>query len=256
MTQPQPTSQPVSQPVSQLVALPRRVAAEAVGTGFLVAAVIGSGIAASRLSPSDVGLQLLENSLATGVVLAALIVALQPVSAAFNPIITLVERVLGVITTRETVVLIAAQLLGGTVGAVAANLMFGLPPVSLSTHSRGGPGIWLAEVIATLGLVVIIAAAGRAGRGAQVGYLVGAYITGAYWFASSTSFANPTVTLARTLSDTFAGLAPTSAPMFIGMQLAGGAAALTLLKILHPHPAEAAAAVAAPAAALRPKDRP
>lgn len=217
--------------------LPRRAAAEAVGTGFLIAAVIGSGIAASRLSPHDVGLQLLENSLATGVVLAALIVALQPVSAAFNPVVTLLERVLGAIGTREMIVLITAQLAGGIAGAVVANLMFGLPPVTLSDETRSGPGIWLSEVVATLGLVMIIFAALRGGRRHQVGYLVGCYIAGAYWFTSSTSFANPAVTVARTLSDTFAGIAPASAPPFLIMQLIGGALGLLLITTLYPQPA-------------------
>lgn len=217
--------------------LTRRAAAEAVGTGFLVATVLGSGIAASRLSPDDVGLQLLENSLATGVVLAALIVALQPISAAFNPVITLLERTLGAISTRETIVLITAQLAGGAAGAIVANLMFGLPAVTLSGRTRGGPGIWLAEVVATLGLVLIIFAALRGGRSHQVGYLVGGYIAGAYWFTSSTSFANPAVTVARTLSDTFAGIAPASAPAFLIMQLAGGALGLLLITALYPRPA-------------------
>ena len=217
--------------------LTQRAAAEAVGTGFLVACVIGSGIAASRLSPDDVGLQLLENSVATGVVLAALIVALQPISAAFNPVITLLERMLRAIDTRATVVLITAQLVGGAFGAIVANLMFGLPPVTLSDKSRGGPGIWLAEVVATLGLVVIIFGTLRGGRRQHLGYLVGGYIAGAYWFTSSTSFANPAVTLARTLSDTFAGIAPSSAPLFLIMQLVGGALGLLVIKALYPQPA-------------------
>jgi glycerol uptake facilitator-like aquaporin len=145
----------------------QRVAAEAIGTAFLVAAVIGSGIAAQRLSPGDVGLQLLENSLATGVVLAALIVALQPISAAFNPVVTLVERALGALTTSEAALLIAAQLVGAILGTVAANLMFGLAPLTLATRIRSGLGVWLAEMIATLGLVLIIFGASRAGRASQ-----------------------------------------------------------------------------------------
>jgi glycerol uptake facilitator-like aquaporin len=240
---------------SDRVPLRRRLSAEAIGTAFLVAAVIGSGIAAQRLSPSDIGLQLLENSMATGAVLAALIVALQPVSAAFNPVVTLVERVLGVLTSKEAALLIAAQLAGAAVGAVAANLMFGLPPVTLATRTRAGFGVWLAEVIATLGLVLIIFGAGRAGRQHQVGYLVGAYITGAYWFTSSTSFANPAVSAARTLSDTFAGIAPGSAPLFVLMQLLGGAAALALIKTLYSEPAVVAADLAATATSDR-KGRP
>ena len=231
--------------------LRQRAFAEGLGTAFLVAAVIGSGVAAQRLSPSDVGLQLLENSLATGAVLAALIVALQPVSASFNPVVTLAERALRVVTTKEAALLIASQLAGAGVGAVAANLMFGLRPVTVAAQTRGGPGVWLAEMIATLGLVLIIFGAGRAGRGSQVGYLVGAYITGAYWFTSSTSFANPAVTVARTLSDTFAGIAPSSAPLFVLMQLLGGAAAVALVKTLYQQPAVVAADLAARVTPLR-----
>jgi glycerol uptake facilitator-like aquaporin len=188
-------------------ALGRRALAELLGTALLVMAIIGSGIAATRLSPGQTGLQLLENSLVTGAALAALILALQPVSAAFNPIITLVERVLGGIGTRDSVVVIAAQLVGGLLGAVLANLMFGLPAVSVATQNRGGPGVWLAEVIATAGLVLIIFGAARGGRTDRVAYAVGAYIAAAYWFTSSTSFANPAVTVARMFSDSFAGIA-------------------------------------------------
>ncbi|HET9872743.1 MAG TPA: aquaporin [Propionibacteriaceae bacterium] len=218
------------------MSLLRKCVAEAVGTAFLVAAVIGSGIAAQRLSPGQLGLQLLESSLATGAVLMALVVSLQPVSAAFNPVVTMIERALGQLTTRQTAALIGAQLAGGLAGTASANLMFDLPPVTLATHTRHGAGVWLAEVIATLGLVLIIAGASHGRSSRHVGYLVGAYITGAYWFTSSTSFANPAVTLARTLSDTFAGIAPSSAPAFIAMQLAGGAVALAVIKILYPPP--------------------
>jgi glycerol uptake facilitator-like aquaporin len=225
----------------------RRAAAEAVGTGFLVAAVIGSGIAAQRLSPGQPGLQLLENSVATGAALVALIVALQPVSAAFNPVVTLLERAFGAVSAGQAAALIAAQLAGGSCGAVAANLMFGLPPVTIATQPRSGPGLWLGETIATLGLVLVICGATRAGRGQQVGYLVGAYITAAYWFTSSTSFANPAVTVARTLSDTFAGITPTSAPMFLLAQLAGTALGYVLIRALYPHPAQVAAQLAASA---------
>ena len=226
--------------------LVRRALAEAIGTAFLVATVVGSGIAASALSPNDAGLQLLENSLATGVVLAALIVALQPVSAAFNPVITLIERFVGVISTSDAVVLIFAQVAGGAAGAVLANLMFGLSPVSVSDQARSGPGIWLAEAVATLGLVLIIFTAIRGGRRQHVGYLVGGYIAGAYWFTSSTSFANPAVTVARTLSDTFAGIAPSSAPLFIAMQLLGGAVGLALISVLHPGSGAAGSELTAP----------
>ncbi len=216
------------------MSLGRRVTAEAVGTAFLVMAVIGSGIAAQRLSPDDVGLQLLENSLVTGAALVALILALQPVSASFNPVVTAVERALGLVTTREAVLSVAAQVLGGLVGCVLANLMFELDAVSVSGHHRVSSGTLLAEVVATAGLVVIVFGSLRAGRVETVAYAVGGYITAAYWFTSSTSFANPAVTLARTLSDTFAGIAPASAPAFGLMQVVGGAAGLGLVALIHP----------------------
>jgi len=216
------------------VSLGRRVTAEAVGTAFLVMAVVGSGIAAQRLSPGDAGLQLLVNSLVTGAALVALILALQPVSASFNPVVTAIERVLGLVTTREAALLVAAQVFGGVVGCVLANLMFELDAVSLSDHDRISSGTLLAEVVATAGLVVIVFGSIRAGRLETVAYAVGGYITAAYWFTSSTSFANPAVTLARTLSDTFAGIAPASAPAFVLMQVVGGAVGLGLVVLLHP----------------------
>jgi glycerol uptake facilitator-like aquaporin len=226
--------------------LARRAVAEMVGTAFLVSAVIGSGIAAARLSPSDAGLQLLENSLATGAALVALILALQPISAAFNPVVTLVERALGAIDNRTTVALVVAQIAGGCLGAVIANLMFGLAALSIATQSRSSSGLWLAEVVATLGLVLVIFGALRSGRTDAVAYAVGGYITAAYWFTSSTSFANPAVTVGRMFSDTFAGIAPGSAPPFILMQLLGGVAALALVKLLYPRPASLAAQLADP----------
>ena len=217
--------------------LGRRAGAELVGTAFLVMAVVGSGIAAARLSPDDVGLQLLENSLVTGAALVALILALQPVSASFNPVVTLVERALGLVGTREAAVLTSAQVVGGVFGGVLANLMFDLDPVSFSTHDRSGTGLWLGELVATTGLVLVVFGSLRAGRSETVAYAVGGYITAAYWFTSSTSFANPAVTVARMLSDTFAGIAPGSVPMFMVMQLLGGVVALVLLLILFPAPA-------------------
>ena len=218
------------------MSLGRRVTAEAVGTAFLVMAVVGSGIAAQRLSPDDVGLQLLENSLVTGAALVALILALQPVSASFNPVVTAVERVLGLIDTREAALSVTAQLVGGVVGCVLANLMFDLDAVSVSGHHRASSGTLLAEVVATAGLVVIVFGSIRAGRVETIAFAVGGYITAAYWFTSSTSFANPAVTLARTLSDTFAGIAPASAPAFVLMQVVGGAVGLGLVVLLHPTP--------------------
>ncbi|MDN4477661.1 aquaporin [Demequina sp. SYSU T00039] len=213
--------------------LGRKAVAELVGTAFLLMAVVGSGIMATRLS-DDVGLQLLENSIATGAALIALIIALQPVSAAFNPVVTLVERVLGLIGTRDALVLIAAQMAGGAAGVVLANLMFELPAVSVSTTERGGAGQWLAEVVATVGLVLIIFGSVRGDRSRTVAFAVGGYIAAAYWFTSSTSFANPAVTVARMLSDTFAGIAPGSVAMFIAMQLLGGAIAVVLVRTLYP----------------------
>jgi arsenate reductase len=216
------------------VTLGRRAAAEAVGTGFLVAAVIGSGIAASRLSPDDTGLQLLENSLVTGAVLVALVLALRPVSAAFNPVITLVDRAFGHVDTATAATLVAAQVAGGVVGAVVANLMFDLPAVTLSATDRSAPHLWLAEVVATLGLVLVVVGCLRGGHASSVAYAVGGYITAAYWFTSSTSFANPAVTVARMLSDTFAGIAPSSVPAFLLAQVVGGVLGVALVRYLFP----------------------
>lgn len=212
----------------------RRAVAEFVGTAFLVAAVIGSGIAAARLSPHDVGLQLLENSLVTGAALVALITALQPVSASFNPVVTLVERGLGLIRTRETAALIAAQFTGAALGAVIANLMFNLSAITVSTHHRSGHGLWLGEIVATLGLVAIVFGTSRTGRTDRVALAVGGYIMAAYWFTSSTSFANPAVTLARTLSNSFAGIAPQSVTAFVIAQLIGGGLGYVLVTALFP----------------------
>ncbi len=217
-----------------MTGLARRALAEFVGTAFLVAAVIGSGIAAVRLSPGDLGLQLLANSLVTGAALLALIVALHPVSAAFNPVVTGVERALGRLTTAAACALVAAQVMGGVLGAIVANLIFGLPAVTLSTHHRSGHGSWLGESVATLGLLVVVFGAARAGRGERVAYAAAGYITAAYWFTSSTSFANPAVTLARMLSDTFAGIAPASVPAFVVAQLLGAVAGYGLIRALFP----------------------
>jgi glycerol uptake facilitator-like aquaporin len=221
--------------------LARRALAELLGTAFLVAAVVGSGIAATRLSPGQVGLELLENSLITGGALVALILALQPVSAAFNPVVTLVERLLGAISTTAALVLAAAQITGGIIGVIIANLMFRLPAVTISMHHRSGANLWLGEVVATLGLVMVIFGMARAGRTASIGIAVGGYITAAYWFTSSTSFANPAVAVARMFSNTFAGIAPSSVPMFVLMQLAGGLLAFTLVRLLYPDAAKVAA---------------
>jgi glycerol uptake facilitator-like aquaporin len=216
--------------------LARRALAEFVGTAFLVDAVIGSGIAAVRLSPHDTGLELLENSLVTGAALVALILALQPVSAAFNPIITLVERGLGQIDTVGAAALISAQLAGGVLGAITANAMFNLSAVSIAAHHRGSHGLWLGEVVATLGLLVVIFGAARGGRADRIAFAVGGYIAAAYWFTSSTSFANPAVTVARMFSNTFAGISPGSVAGFVGAQLVGGLAGYLLIKALYPTP--------------------
>ncbi|MDP9396740.1 MAG: aquaporin [Actinomycetota bacterium] len=218
----------------------RKVFAELVGSALLAATVVGSGIAAQTLSPDDVGLQLLENALVTGGVLVALILALGPVSAAFNPVVTLAERALGAVTSAQAALYVAAQVAGCCAGVVLANLMFSLPAVALSGQDRGGGGLWLGEVVATFGLLVVIFGVLRSGRRASVAYAVGGYITAAYWFTSSSSFANPAITLARTLSDTFAGIAPSSAPMFVLMQLLGGALGLGAVLVLYPRAAQLA----------------
>jgi arsenate reductase len=150
--------------------------------------------------------------------------------------VTLTDRLLGTTTTRDTLLYVAAQVAGGCLGTVVANLMFELPAVEWSTTRRSSPALWLSEVVATVGLLLVIQGCVRTGRGAAVPFAVGAWIGGAYWFTSSTSFANPAVTVARTLSDTFAGIAPGSAPMFIAMQLVGAALAFALIRLFYPHP--------------------
>jgi len=219
--------------------LPRRLGAEFLGTGLLVAIVIGSGIAAAELSPNDIGLQLLENSIATALGLAVLIVTLAPVSGAhFNPVVTLVDwfierRTASGLPLIDVAPYIAAQVAGAIAGAVVANLMFGTE-TSFSTTDRTGGGLLVAEVVATAGLVLVIFALARTGRGHIVAPAVGAYIGAAYWFTSSTSFANPAVTIGRIFSDTFAGIAPGSVPPFVGMQLIGGAVGAILVLALYP----------------------
>ncbi len=215
--------------------LARKAAAESLGTALLVAIVVGSGIYAQRLSPGDTGLQLLENSLATGAGLVALILAFGSVSGAhFNPVVSLADRALGGLTNRELVAYLPAQVVGGCVGAVIANLMFELPAVTLSPHARSSGGLWLGEVVATFGLVTVILGVVRSGRASAAPFAVGGYIAAAYWFTSSTSFANPAVTIGRTLTDTFAGISPASAPAFIAAQVLGGGLATGLARFLHP----------------------
>jgi len=215
--------------------LARRLGAEFVGTALLLIAVVGSGIAAQRLSPNDIGLELLENSIATGAALAAIILAVGPVSGAhLNPAVSLADRLLGGLTWRQTLAYWAAQLAGGALGTVIANLMFSLAPVTISTKTRSGPGLWLAEIVATFGLLLVIFGVVRSGRGGLAPFAVGAYIAGAYWFTASTSFANPAVTVARTLTDTFAGIAPSSAIAFIAAQFIGAIAATALARWFYP----------------------
>ena len=214
-----------------------RALAEGLGTGFLVAAVVGSGIAAERLSPGDVGLQLLQNSTATVLALAALILAFGPVSGAhLNPAVTLAEAATGKLERRAVVPYVASQLLGGATGTIVANLMFEEPAVRLSTHDRLTTATALAEVVATFGLLTIIFGVVRSGRLTAVPIAVAGYIGAAYWFTSSTSFANPAVTLARTLTDTFTGVRPASAPGFVAAQLAGAALAVVVARVVFPEP--------------------
>jgi len=212
-----------------------RLTAEAVGTALLVATVVGSGIMAQRLSPDDVGLQLLENAAATVGALIALILALGPVSGAhFNPVVSMVTRLFGGLSTRDTILYSLVQIAGGCIGAMIANVMFELDVVNLSTKDRSSGALWFSEVIATIGLVLIIFCIVRSGRASAVPYAVGVWIGGAYWFTSSTSFANPAVDFARSLSDSFAGIKPSSIPGFLIAQIVGGLLAYVLVKVLYP----------------------
>jgi arsenate reductase len=227
--------------------LGRRLLAEFLGTGLLVAAVVGSGIAAARLSPGDVGLELFENSAATVGALVALILAFGPVSGAhFNPVVTLADRVFGGISTSDAAGYVVAQIGGGLGGALLANAMFALPTFEASVKTRSSGPLWLAEVVATFGLVVVIFAVVRSGRASIAPFAVGAYIGGAYFFTSSTSFANPAVTIGRTITNTFAGIRPSSAPTFIVMQLVGGALAVGAIRVLFPDVAASAGDVVLP----------
>ena len=214
----------------------RRIAAEAIGSFFLFATVVGSGIMAETLSGGNVGIALLANALATGAILFVLIAMLGPVSGAhFNPAVTLVTALGRTIAPRTAILYVAAQLAGGILGVWAAHLMFDLPLLQFSAKARTGGGQWAGEFVATFGLILTILGTVRH-RPDWVAPSVALYITAAYWFTSSTSFANPAVTVARTLSDTFAGIAPASAPMFIVMQLVGAVAAFGLIRLFYPHP--------------------
>ena len=226
--------------------LSRRLLAEFLGSAFLAALVIGSGIAAQRLSPGDTGLQLLYNSAATAAGLFTIILMFGPVSGGhFNPVVSLVDSAFGGLSRRDTLAYIPAQVTGCIAGAVVANVMFSLSAISISTHHRASPAHLFSEVIATLGLLLVIFALVRTGRTSTAPAAVGAYIGAAYWFTSSTSFANPAIDVGRMFSDTFAGIAPASVPGFVVAQLAGGAVAFVVISALYPGltPAQAAEAV-------------
>ncbi|MER6590855.1 MIP/aquaporin family protein [Micromonospora purpureochromogenes] len=234
------------------IALWRRLLAEFTGTALLVTAVVGSGIMATALSPGDVGLQLLENSIATAFALGALILIFGPVSGAhFNPVVSAADWFLGRragtgLTGRGLGGYVAAQVAGAVGGSILANLMFDLAAVDFSAKDRTAGHLWLGEVVATTGLILLIFALARSGRSPVAPAAVGAYIGAAYWFTSSTSFANPAVTIGRAFTDTFAGIAPASVPGFIIAQLVGLAVGIGLLAALYPDAGQAADQVVVP----------
>ena len=214
------------------VSLSRRSVAEFIGTAFLVAAVVGSGIMGERLAGGNVGLALLANTLATGAALAALILALLPISGAhLNPVVSMAEAFHGVIAWRAAAFYIAAQICGGIAGTACANVMFSLAPFSISHHVRQGTAQWISEFVATFGLLLVIRCCARFGSD-WLPIAVAAYIVAAYWFTASTSFANPAVTIARSLSDTFAGIRAVDVPGFLAAQLAGGFSAVVVAEWL------------------------
>jgi glycerol uptake facilitator-like aquaporin len=214
--------------------LPRRLTAEFMGTAFLVAAVVGSGVMAERLSGGNVALALLTNTIATGAALVALILTFGSISGAhFNPAVTLADALEGGLTWTEASGYVTVQILGGVTGTVMAHMMFGLPAISISHHVRSGPAQFLSEFVATFGLLSVIWGCSRL-RSTTVPFAVAAYIIAAYWFTASTSFANPAVTIARSLSNTFAGIRPANVPLFIAAQLLGALAATLLFRWLVP----------------------
>ncbi|HET8567064.1 MAG TPA: MIP/aquaporin family protein [Solirubrobacterales bacterium] len=215
--------------------LPRRLLAEFLGSAFLTATVVGSGIAAARLSPGDTGLQLLENAAATATGLFTFILMFGPVSGAhFNPVVSLVDAAFGGLRRRHAFAYIPAQVAGCIAGAVAANLMFDLPAITVATTHRASTSHLFAEAIATLGLLLVIFALARSERGNLAPAAVGAYIGSAYFFTSSTSFANPAIDVGRMFSDTFAGIAPASVPGFAAVQFLGAAVAIAVIRSLYP----------------------
>jgi glycerol uptake facilitator-like aquaporin len=221
----------------------RRLLGEFLGSAFLAAIVIGSGIAAQQLSPGNTGLQLLENAAATGAGLYAVILMFGPVSGAhFNPVVSFVDAIFGGIPWPSALAYVPAQIGGCIGGAVIANLMFSRAAVNISTHHRASPAHFLSEVVATLGLILVIFSLARSGRSRSAAAAVGAYIGAAYFFTSSTSFANPAITVGRMFSNTFAGISPSSVPSFVAAQVIGGALAVIVIKVLYPDitPGEAA----------------
>ncbi|EEP73050.1 phosphotyrosine protein phosphatase [Micromonospora sp. ATCC 39149] len=233
-------------------ALWRRLLAEFTGTALLVTAVVGSGIMATTLSPDDVGLQLLQNSIATAFALGTLILMFGPVSGAhFNPVVSAADWFLGRrtgtgLTARELGGYVVVQVAGAIAGSVLTNLMFDLAAVDLSGKDRAVGHLWLGEVVATTGLILLVFALARSGRAPVAPAAVGAYIGAAYWFTSSTSFANPAVTIGRAFTDTFAGIAPTSVPGFVLAQFVGLAVGIGLLAALYPDAGRAADQVVVP----------
>ena len=226
----------------------RRLAAEVIGSAFLAAIVIGSGIAAQQLSPGNTGLELLENAAVTSAGLFALILMVGPVSGAhFNPVVSFVDAAFGGMTWRNALAYLLAQVTGCSIGAMVANLMFSRAFVTLSTHRRASAAHFLSEVVATLGLIVIIFALARTGRGKSAPAAVATYIGAAYFFTSSTSFANPAIAVGRMLSNSFAGIAAPSVPTFVVAEAVGGALAFVIVKVLYPGvtPTEAANVVVA-----------
>ncbi|MDQ6613963.1 MAG: aquaporin family protein [Actinomycetota bacterium] len=225
------------------VVLWRRLVAEFVGSAFLAAVVVGSGIAAQQLSPGDVGLELLENAAATAAGLYAIILMFGPVSGAhFNPVVSFVDAAFGGLSWKTAAAYLPAQVAGCVGGAVVANVMFSQSAVATSTHHRATGAHFVSEVVATAGLVLVIFALARTGRAASAPAAVGAYIGAAYFFTSSTSFANPAITVGRMFSDTFAGIAPSSATAFVAAQILGGLGAYAVIKALYAGVSQAEAA--------------